>query len=216
MEPSKYPGEAEMEFLTPANVAAVVVATLCALLIAATWSDIKRYRIPNTLVYGGAVLGLLFNCFLPEGNGFASALPGALGLRMALYGLGLGLAIMLPLYALHIVGAGDAKLITMIGAFLGPHAIVYVIAFMMLTGGLLAIGFTLYSGSFGRMLRNLQTMLLASYFKASLHEAPVLDAVPDSAGRLPYASAITLGTFIYLGLAALGHRDVFYFYSWSR
>lgn len=204
-----------MEFLTPASVAATASILLCALLIAATWSDIRRYRIPNTLVYGGAILGLVLNTFLPEGNGFASALPGALGWRMALYGLGLGLAIMLPLYALHVVGAGDAKLVAMIGAFLGPHSIVYVIAFMMLTGGVLAIVYTLRAGSFGRMWRNLQTMLLSAYFRAALHEAPLLDAVPASAGRLPYATAITLGTFIYLGLAALGHRDVFYFYAWS-
>ncbi|HJV84024.1 MAG TPA: prepilin peptidase [Noviherbaspirillum sp.] len=204
-----------MEFLTPASMAAAVSALLCALLVAATWSDIRRYRIPNALVYGGALLGLALNTFLPEGNGFASALPGALGWRMALYGLGLGLAIMLPLYMLHAMGAGDVKLVAMIGAFLGPHAIVYVIAFMMLAGGLLAIVYTLRTGSFRRMWRNLQTMMLATYFKAALHEAPVLDAVPDSAGRLPYAIAIALGTFIYLGLAALGHRDVFYFYAWS-
>ncbi len=73
-------------------------------------------------MFFGAGLGLLLNSVLPEGYGFVSSLPGALGLWKALAGLGLGLLIMLPLYMLRALGAGDVKLMAMVGAFLGPNA----------------------------------------------------------------------------------------------
>src|SRR4051794_15864624 len=104
-----------MEHLTPALVATIVLGLLCALLLNAIWNDVKSHRIPNRLVFIGAGMGLLLNTVLPEGYGFISALPGALGFWRALVGLGLGILILLPLYMMRGMGAGDVKLVAMVG-----------------------------------------------------------------------------------------------------
>lgn len=193
-----------MSLFTPAHLAAAVLALLGLLLACAVWSDARRRRIPNRLVLAGAVLGLACNGLLPEGAGFAAALPGGLGFGQALAGLGAGLALMLPLYLLRAMGAGDVKLMAMTGAFLGPQAMPGVLLATFIAGGVLILAVVLARGSLGLLLANLKTMLLSGYFRLVLHELPVLEAAPVPAGRLPYALAIAAGTLIYLTLRMNG------------
>ena len=193
-----------MEYLTPSSLAAIVLGLLGLLLLAAAWVDVRSHRIPNRLVFAGAALGLLLNSVLPEGYGFTSSLPGALGLWKALAGLGIGLAVMLPLYLLRAMGAGDVKLVAMVGAFLGPDATIGAVLLILISGGLLALIVTLRQGTLGRLTSNLRTMLTTAFFKAVLHETPTLDAAPVSAGKLPYGVAIAAGTALYVGLMHSG------------
>jgi prepilin peptidase CpaA len=89
---------------------------LFALLVVASVSDYRSYRIPNWLTVSGMAFGLIYNTAYP-------LMPGA-GFRWSLGGLVLGLLTMLPLYVLKAMGAGDVKLMAMVGAFLGvPEAI---------------------------------------------------------------------------------------------
>lgn len=111
-------------------------AVLIVLLIAAGLIDIKSNRIPNWLVFGGVVFGLLYNGFFPVFERESRWL-------LAIGGLGVGLGMLLPFSILHAMGAGDVKLMAMVGAFLGPwHTFVAVLA-TFLAGGALAIGFLL-------------------------------------------------------------------------
>jgi prepilin peptidase CpaA len=155
-------------------------------------------------VFAGASAGIAFNAVLPEGLGFASALPGAIGFWNALAGLGLGLGLMLPLYLLRVMGAGDVKLIAMVGAFLGARAIVGVVLATYIVGGMLILAVVLCNGTLGRLLTNLRTMLLSGFFKLVLREMPVVDAAPDSAARMPYGAAIAAGTITYIALKSIG------------
>jgi prepilin peptidase CpaA len=193
-----------MNHLTPSLIAAAVLTVLCLLLACAVWSDIRHRRVPNWLVLAGACAGIGFNSVLPEGFGFASALPGAIGFGDALAGLATGLGLMLPLYLLRAMGAGDVKLMAMVGAFLGPRATVGVVLATFIAGGVLILAVVLRNGTLGRLLANVRMMMLSSFFKLMLYEIPAVDAAPVSAGRLPYGVAIAAGTITYIMCKSIG------------
>lgn len=202
-----------MDNLTPNLIATLVISLLCALLLVAAWTDVKSRRIPNRLVLCGVVSGVLLNTVLPLGYGFVSALPGALGIWEALAGLGLGFAILLPMYVLRAMGAGDVKLMAMVGAFLGPNAIIGAILVTFIVGGVLTLLVAARNGSLRLLLGNLRTMLMVSFIKATvLHQMPQVDAAPVSAGKMPYGVAIALGTFIYIALEHGGHMNFLKFF----
>lgn len=200
-----------MLFLTPALVAHSVIALLCALLLAAVWTDVRGHRISNRLVFSGAALGLLANGLLPEGLGYVSMLPGALGLWLALGGLALGMALTLPMYVVGAMGAGDVKLMAMVGAFLGPRALLIATLLIFIVGGVLSVLTAFRNGQLNLLFGNLRTMLLGSFFKVAMNEVPKLDAMPASAGKMPYAVAIAIGTIAFIVLAGNGYLEHFRF-----
>jgi prepilin peptidase CpaA len=197
-----------MPTLTPNLLTIFVLGLLCAMLLVAMWFDAKSHRIPNELVFAGALTGLSLNGLLPEGFGFTSQLPGALGFLDALIGLALGLGILLPFYMLRVLGAGDVKLMAMVGAFIGPNAIVNTVIITFIAGGLLALVIAIKKNVFREMIYNVQQMAIGSYFKLALHEMPTVDGAPVTAAKMPYAIAIAAGTITYIVLAKQGHMPL--------
>lgn len=191
-------------FSSTRQVACMGVVPLVALLLAATWFDVRSHRIPNTLVFWGALAGILLNVTLPQGRGFISVLPGGLGFLDALTGLGIGLAVFLPVYLLRAMGAGDVKLIAMVGAFLGPAQIWGAMFGVALAGGILALMVALRQGVFVRMLQNIRLMLYGSLFQVVAGGMPTVESGSPPAAKLPYGLAIALGTFGYLAYKAIG------------
>lgn len=189
------------------NIAAnFLVCFLIGLLLIAAWSDIKTRRIPNWLVLLGILVGLLANGLLPAGLGFNNTfVPGGLGLLAALQGMGLGLAVLLPLYLLRAMGAGDVKLMGMVGAFLGPVHVQGAILFTLLAGGLVALILALRSGMLKRLIQNIKFILMGGMVKMSVGQLPVMDDLPLSVGKLPYGVAIAMGTFGWLVWQRLGY-----------
>jgi prepilin peptidase CpaA len=70
--------------------------------------------------------------------GIAAGLSGLTWMNYV-YGAALGFALTLPLYALGGFGGGDLKLVVAIGAALGPSALLSVLFWVAVSGGLLAI-----------------------------------------------------------------------------
>lgn len=186
------------------HVGHIGLAILAGLLSIAVWHDVHAHRIPNWLVFSGAALGLLLHTLLPSGDGFLAEAYGGIGFGSALTGLGVGLAILLPMYMLRAMGAGDVKLMAMVGAFLGAGHTLGAALFSLLAGGVLAIAVALGAGVFKRMLVNIQTMFYVNVGRIYLREKPDFGDGPASAGKLPYAVAIGLGTAIYLAAAING------------
>jgi prepilin peptidase CpaA len=174
-------------FASPAQLVLIV------LLIMAAVIDTRSLRIPNRLTVAGMVLGLLLNSW--------PGLAGSTGFLMALAGLGAGLALLLPLYVFRMIGAGDVKLMAMVGAFVGVHDIVQAAVLTFMAGGVVAIGFALWRKALGRMVAN------AYYAVQSFAGAAISGYNPGpvalgnaSVGRVPYALSILAGTAAWLGL----------------
>ncbi len=173
----------------------VGVFVLAALLLVAAWGDIQRHRIPNSLIVTGLVLAITLGAWRAGFSGLLSAGGGFL----------LGLLIFLPFYLLRALGAGDVKLMAVVGGFLGPSSqFLGAILGIFLAGGVLALVLALRAGALGQMLRNIKGMLMGGMIDVSLKQMPVMDAGPQSVGKLPYAVAIAAGTLGYLALRYKG------------
>jgi prepilin peptidase CpaA len=171
---------------------------LIALLVAAAVIDYRSYRIPNWLSVGGMLVGLACSAVLPSTDDT--------GFLWALGGLAVGFGVMLPLYVLRILGAGDVKLMAMAGTFLGAFGTLYAILFTFIAGGILAIALALAHGALVRMLGNVKNVVQFMTFSimGGVRPAAPIEA-GASIGRLPYGISITAGTIAYLVVSRLGY-----------
>lgn len=176
----------------------LLYALLAGLLGLALAYDIGRRRIPNWLVVAGLISGLGYSLFAAWSLGVSPQAIGAQGLGTSLLGAVIGLLIMLPLYLLRTMGAGDAKLMAAIGAFLGPQQITGAALLTFVAGGVLALLAALFGGSLARVLGNLKLIgMVVVSGAAGLKLGDV-----QTTGRLPYSIAIAVGSALQLGLAA--------------
>lgn len=177
------------------TVSLLPLILLFALLAAAVWHDVRARRIPNAVVFPGALAGLALHAVLPAGAGLFGTPMGSLGLGAAVGGLALGLVFLMPMYALRLMGAGDVKLLAMVGAFVGADDILPLAVVMLIAGGLLALAFAARQGSLRRMLGNTWQMMMYTGFSALSGKLAVAPPVAAS-GRLPYAIAIASATVL--------------------
>lgn len=112
----------------------VAAGVLIALLIVAAVYDLHGRRIPNPLVLFGVVSVVVLAGF-----------SGSRGMFWSAAGLATGLAIFYPVYAAGWLGAGDVKLISLVGGFVGLQQLLPVILFITLAGGLLTMTYLLLS-----------------------------------------------------------------------
>ncbi|MBA2672157.1 A24 family peptidase [Ramlibacter sp.] len=169
---------------------------LAALLLTAAVSDWRTLRIPNLLTFGGTAAGLACALLLP---------PGDQGFLWALAGAGVGLAALLPLYAVRILGAGDVKLMAMVGAFVGAQSTLYALLFVTAAGGAAALAFAAARGDLGRMLGNAWAVVRWLAFATFAGQSPAIAAQSiDSAGKLPYGVCICIGTLASVAIAPPG------------
>lgn len=105
------------------------LAVLTVALLAAGWSDLARYLIPNSLCAAVAVSGLV--AILMTG-GF-DILPRQAGIALAVLVAGAAL------FFLRLWGAGDAKLLAALALWAPPSGLVALMFWTAMSGGLLAL-----------------------------------------------------------------------------
>jgi len=164
------------------------LALLACLLSAAAWQDAKTSRIPNIIVYPGALAGIALNTALMGGHGLLTSVEGML----------LGLGALRPLYAIRAAGAGDAKLMAMVGAFLGPLETIGAVFSTFVAGALIGLAWALRRGVLAQTLRNMRVILWSFYAKFSAADGPGFDPATQSVMKIPYALAIAGGTLAWV------------------
>jgi prepilin peptidase CpaA len=190
--------------VTPRIAGFLALLPLLLLLAAVVWEDVRFQRIPNHLVFWGAGAGVLLNGLMHEGMGFVSQLPGGVGVVNSAGGLAIGLGALLPMYWLRAMGAGDVKLMAMVGAFLGVDDVLGAVLCTFLAGGILSLGFAWKTGVLRRTLQNIRLIVYSGAVRLAGGNVPSLADAPETAGKLPYAVAIATGTVGYLVWKAAG------------
>jgi len=170
-------------------------AGLCAWLLTAAVSDVQTRRIPNWVVAGGMLSGLTLQVMAPGGQGLFSFWWGGLGAVPALLGLLAGFALFLPLHLLRVVGAGDVKLLAMVGVWVGPQLLLGVTLLTLLAGGVMAITMMVATRTSRHVLSNVRLMLTTFVVGAHAGKITAIDNLATHDTRLPYALAIAAGTF---------------------
>ena len=171
----------------PANS---LLAALLLTVMAAAWTDFHQWRIPNRLLAPSAAAALMLSAFA----------PGAQGLYLSLLGAAVGLLIFLPLYILKGMGAGDVKLMTVIGLYAGPQLTLDIALLTALIGGLWVIilfnremSVENHNDSFGVCLRH-RTLRRSNRSKKFIPQNKSL--------LIPYGVVIAVGTIAALGIAS--------------
>ena len=153
-----------------------------AFLLLAVEQDVRRMRIPNWLT-APALVGAL---------GYAGFVGGLSGLGAALLGAAAGFAVLFVPFALRWLGAGDVKGCMVLGGFWGTANFLGAFWWMLVVGGVLAVGLLAAQGGFGDLLRR----WLASAHLSSVRRRPIYvdaDASAPARAGLPFAVAMGLG-----------------------
>ncbi len=165
-----------------------------AVLIEAAIIDGRRLKVPNWLTYHLAIGGLAFAAW---SGGWA-------GFGMGLTGLVVGLALLLPLYAIGGMGAGDVKLLAGVGAWFGPGVVLGAFVVSAIVGGLMAVVMVLRSG---RWRHHLGQFKRISGDIVLIHDPARLAA--EAAARkptmllLPYGIPLAIGSIAYFAWLGL-------------
>lgn len=165
----------------------LIAVTVIAVIGAVT--DLRSRRIPNWLTLSALPIGLIAS----------GVLGGWQGLFLGVTGMLLALLIYFPLYLLRAMGAGDAKLMAAIAAFIGPIMWIHLFIAASILGGVVAVLFTLAKGQFKTMLsKSVNILRSLAYFQAPYADNPELDIRSPKSLSLPHGAVIALAWFALL------------------
>jgi prepilin peptidase CpaA len=154
----------------------------------AGWTDWRWRRIPNWLTVPGLIIGIAAN----------ATTQGWTGVKVSLLGVGLGLALLLPLVLLRSLGAGDWKLTGALGAFLGPQPLIAVLLGTIVVAGMMAIVLIIFKKKVRQTARNIWQMLTA-FVRFHMPARDVSLDNPESL-KIPFGVAMSV-TVVALAVA---------------
>jgi len=161
----------------------IVIVAISCIMVAAVCTDLRSRKIPNRLTFSAIVFMLAYY----------STAYGLAGCWFSVKGLLLGTGILLPVYLMGGVGAGDAKLMGAVGAALGMKGVFTVFLFTAVIGGLYALVLMLFRYKQCKELleRSALMMKVLVYSKRFVF---ISGAQNGNAPKLCYAIPIAFGT----------------------
>ncbi|WP_175425900.1 A24 family peptidase [Trinickia violacea] len=155
-----------------------------ALTVVAASTDIVCRRIPNQIIGIGLIASLLVQVWV---NGL---LPGS---GNWLSGAMTGFGLLVPLYMVRGMTAGDVKLLLMIGTWVGPSMTLYIALATFVIGGAWSLAFAVWHKRTTLLLLNIRHLVYGG--SRIGHKENALPYTPiKSVGSLPYGVAIAAGT----------------------
>ena len=103
--------------------------TLLGLLCFAVYTDMTRTKISNRLIVSGLILALIFRI----------AEEGGSGALVYMMNISIPVIMLYLFYLIGVLGAGDIKLFSMIGAFISTQELVWVVAASFIIGAVLGL-----------------------------------------------------------------------------
>ncbi len=178
-----------MELTDPLQLTKALL--LISLVIFCSVTDLSVRRIPNSILFATLMTALFLS----------SLIDGLHGLIDSLAGLAIGLLMLMPLHVLGRMGAGDVKLLGVVGSLLGAWGAVVAGLATMMAGGVLGVVYLLWIAA---------APILKSYASRISGLLTGKKAAPGGAtsstlraAEIPYAVAIAAGT-----IAALFYLDL--------
>ncbi|TCO78687.1 A24 family peptidase [Marinisporobacter balticus] len=161
------------------NLILIIVLIICVL------TDIKERRIYNKVIFPSLLLA-----FLSHLN-----LGGWQNLYTSLIGFGVGFGLLFIPYFLGGIGAGDVKLLALIGALKGPSFVFYTSLYMAIAGGIIAFILLFLQK---RLHITLQGLFFYLYSLKHGIKVPSFIDNHDLSNTYPYGIAIAIGAFVSL------------------
>jgi prepilin peptidase CpaA len=163
----------------------LINSLLVTILVICLITDLKERKIYNKIIFPGLIIALLLNFILGSWNGLLDSVEG----------LFIGLGILLIPYLMGGMGAGDVKLLALVGAFKGTLFVLYTAIYMALLGGIIAIGILLFQKG---VLQRLRSVLYFVVGKRYGMKIPLILSKDAMKTTYPYGVAIAGGAFLSL------------------
>lgn len=170
------------------------VKFVCLTLIVAAWIDGKELRVPNWITFPMVLAGLAYS----------AAVGGWAGLGQGLLGMCVGLATLMPLYAVGGMGAGDVKLMAGVGAWLGAQTTWNAFLVSAVVGGVMALAMVVYRKAWNKHYGN--AMLILSEIATVKDPRELSKIAADRKPHmllLPYGIPICIGSIAYFFYAGM-------------
>src|ERR1700693_707948 len=152
--------------------------TLTFLAAAVDW---RTRKIPNWLTVPGILAGITLRTVI-------SGWPGA---KASLEGVGLALALLLPLVLLRALGAGDWKLMGAVGAFMGPILFLFILFGSILAAGLMSAIQTIKTKRVKETFRNI-VELLRGFVVFGFQPNPHISLDNPKLMKIPFGMAVAV------------------------
>jgi prepilin peptidase CpaA len=162
----------------------ITTGAFVAILAIAACLDVRTGRIPNVLTLGGLISGLLLQAF-----------AGIDALAHGVLGAGLALLVALPFFAARALGGGDAKLLVVVGAFMGEGRLVGALLLIAVLGGVIAIIEAVRRGVIVPVVLNSVDMM--KRWATFGHKGTQRSLSSPGAVSIPYGVAIALGAIVW-------------------
>lgn len=155
------------------------------LLILSIAGDIRNYKISNLIVLAGLTAGLLLNLVSGGISGLLSSILAAV----------IPLVLLIALFALRMLGAGDIKLFCAVGSIMGASFVLYAMAFAFLSGGIMALFIMLFRGNIKQRLGYIATYFKTCFLTGKLSPYTEFSDKSDGA-KFHFSFAIASGCII--------------------
>ncbi len=169
-------------------------------LIVAAVIDGIQLKVPNWLTFPLIVSGWVFStlAYGMAGQGWY------VGLGWSLAGTALGLALLLPAYAIGGMGAGDVKLLAGVGAWVHCWITFYAFCLSAIVGAIIAIVMVCWAGALKR--HSNQFIYILNEIMTVRNPEALSSIAAERKSRmmlLPYGIPIAIGTILYFAWMGL-------------
>ncbi len=163
-------------------------------LVVAAVIDGWQLRVPNWLTFPMIIGGWVFCAVTGGWEGLGESLLGTL----------VGLALLLPAYAIGGMGAGDVKLLAGVGAWVGATTTFYAFCVSALIGGIIALAMVLLRRNWKKHQAQFLKIVNEVVTIGNPEELATIAAKRKSSMLLlPYGIPIAIGTIAYFFWAGL-------------